>query len=107
MYAGHFPGSGKGFNKQKTDPKGNTMNNVLKFSALALAAVLATGCSSVSKETEARLTATEDAAARAQARADEAYRKADEALAAAQKAQQTADEANERALRMLEKASRK
>ena len=87
--------------------KGNTMNNVLKFSALALAAVLATGCSSMSKETEARLTATEDAAARAQARADEAYRKADEALAAAQKAQQTADEANERALRMLEKASRK
>jgi uncharacterized protein YceK len=57
------------------------MNNVLKFSALALAAVLATGCSSVSKETEA--------------------------LAAAQKAQQTADEANERALRMLDKASRK
>jgi hypothetical protein len=42
------------------------MNNVLKFSALAL-----------------------------------------EALAAAQKAQQTADEANERALRMLDKASRK
>ncbi len=83
------------------------MNNVLKFSALALAAVLATGCSSVSKETEARLTATEDAAARAQARADEAYRKADDALAAAQKAQQTADEANERALRMLDKASRK
>ncbi|MFJ2326672.1 alanine-zipper protein [Pseudomonas sp. NPDC087690] len=73
------------------------MNNVLKFSALALAAVLATGCSSASKETEARLTATEDAA----------YRKADEALAAAQKAQQTADEANERALRMLDKASRK
>lgn len=61
------------------------MNNVLKFSALALAAVLATGCSSVSKETEARLTATEDAAARAQARADEAYRKADDALAAAQR----------------------
>nr|GEX82439.1 hypothetical protein [Tanacetum cinerariifolium] len=59
-----------------------------------------------SKETEARLTATEDAAARSQARADEAYRKADEALAAAQKAQQTADEANERALRMLDKASR-
>ena len=58
------------------------MNNVLKFSALALAAVLATGCSSMSKETESRLTATEDAAARAQARADEAYRKADEALAA-------------------------
>ncbi|MAK88436.1 MAG: hypothetical protein CMK96_16260, partial [Pseudomonas sp.] len=25
--------------------KGNKMNNVLKFSALALAAVLATGCS--------------------------------------------------------------
>ncbi|MFJ4588307.1 hypothetical protein ACIP1Z_13510, partial [Pseudomonas moraviensis] len=44
------------------------MNNVLKFSALALAAVLATGCSSASKETEARLTATEDAAARSQDR---------------------------------------
>lgn len=67
------------------------MNNVLKISALTLAAILATGCSSMSKETEARLTATEDAAARAQARADEAYNKADEALAAAQKAQQTAD----------------
>jgi len=88
--------------------KGNKMNNVLKFSALALTAVLATGCSnSMTKESEARLTATEDAAARAQARADEAYSKADEALAAAQKAQQTADEANERALRMLERASRK
>ncbi|EQM77819.1 Major outer membrane lipoprotein [Stutzerimonas stutzeri MF28] len=88
--------------------KGNTMNNVLKFSALAFAAVLATGCSnSMTKESEARLTATEDAAARAQARADEAYSKADEALQAAQKAQQTADEANERALRMLERASRK
>ncbi|MFS0826608.1 Lpp/OprI family alanine-zipper lipoprotein [Pseudomonas phoenicis] len=84
------------------------MNNVLKLSGLALAAILATGCSSsVTKETEARLTATEDAAARSQARADEAYRKADDALAAAQKAQQTADEANERALRMLDKASRK
>ncbi|MFI8646464.1 alanine-zipper protein, partial [Pseudomonas iridis] len=52
-------------------------------------------------------TATEHAAARSQARADEANRKAAAALAAAQKAQQTADEANERALRMLEKASRK
>ena len=86
----------------ETQTKGNTMNNVLKFSALALAAVLATGCSS-----EARLTATEDSVARAQARADEAYSKADEAMSAAQRAQQTADEANERALRMLEKASRK
>ncbi len=73
----------------ETQTKGNTMNNVLKFSALALAAVLATGCSSVAK------------------RADEAYSKADEAMSAAQRAQQTADEANERALRMLEKASRK
>lgn len=92
---------------EKVHSRGTPMNNVLKLSAIALAAVLATGCSSMSKETEARLTATEDASARAQARADEAYRKADEALAAAQKAQQTADEANERALRMLEKASRK
>ena len=45
----------------KVHLKGNVMNNALKFSALALAAVLATGCSSMSKETEARLTATEDA----------------------------------------------
>lgn len=106
MYAGYFLTLRRQLLNRKS-LKGNTMNNVLKFSALALAAVLATGCSSHSKETEARLTATEDAAARAQARADEAYRKADEALGAAQKAQQTADEANERALRMLEKASRK
>ncbi|WP_462383184.1 Lpp/OprI family alanine-zipper lipoprotein [Pseudomonas sp. Marseille-QA0892] len=83
------------------------MNSVLKFSALALAAVIAAGCSSVSTETDARLTAIEDAAARAQARADEANRKAEEALATANKAQTTADEANERALRMLERASRK
>ncbi len=83
------------------------MNNVLKFSALALAAVLATGCSSVAKETDARLTAVEDSVMRAQARADEAYSKAGDAMSAAQSAQQTPDEANERALRMLEKASRK
>ena len=82
------------------------MNNVFKISALTLAALLATGCSS-SKEIDARVTAVEDSSARAQARADEAYTKADEALAAAQKAQQTTDEANERALRMLEKASKK
>ena len=91
----------------ETHINGNTMNNVLKFSALALAAVLATGCSSLSNENEARLTATEDSVARAQARADEAYSMADQAMSAAQRAQQTADEANERALRMLEKASRK
>ncbi|MBB4866830.1 hypothetical protein HNP46_005737 [Pseudomonas nitritireducens] len=83
------------------------MKNVLKFSALAMAAVLATGCSSHSKEFEARLTAADDVAAKANARAEEAYTRADEALAAAQKAQQTADEANERAARMLQKASRK
>ena len=61
------------------------MNNVFKLSAIALAAVLATGCSNT-KEIEARVTAVEDSSARAQARADEA---------------------NERALRMLEKASKK
>lgn len=91
----------------ETHIKGNNMNNVLKFSALAFAAVLATGCSSAAKETEARLTAVEDSVMRAQARADEAYSKAGDAMSAAQNAQQTADEANERALRMLEKASRK
>ncbi len=86
------------------------MNNALKISALTLAAMLAAGCSSdamTRKEAESRLTATEDAAARAQARADEAYSRADEALSAAQRAQQTADEANERAMRMLDRASRK
>lgn len=84
------------------------MKRVLQFSALAIAAVLATGCSSqFTKETEARLTANEDAISKAQQTADSASQKADEALAAAHKAQQTADEANERALRMLEKASRK
>jgi hypothetical protein len=86
--------------------KGKKMKTALKLSALALAGVLVTGCS-LSKEDAARITASEDASARAQARADEAYNKANEALSAAQRAQQTADEANERALRMLEKASRK
>ena len=82
------------------------MNNVFKLSAIALAAVLATGCSNT-KEIEARVTAVEDSSARAQARADEAYSKADEALAAAHKAQQTADEANEQAMSIIEKASKK
>ena len=63
---------------EKVHLKGKPMNNVLKFSALALAAALATGCAS--SETEARLTAVEDSAARAQARADEAYNKADDCL---------------------------
>lgn len=75
------------------------MTTALKISAVALAALLAAGCSN-HKEIETRLSANEDATARAQARADEA-------LATAQKAQQTADEANERAMRMLEKASKK
>jgi uncharacterized protein YceK len=83
------------------------MKTFIKFSALALAAAIASGCSGVSKEQVAREAATNEAVAAAQSRADAAFTKADEALAAAQKAQQTADEANERALRMLEKASRK
>jgi hypothetical protein len=83
------------------------MNNLLKYSAIALAAAVASGCSSMSKETEARLAAADEAAAVAQARADEAYIHADQALIAAYKAQQTAEESNERALRMLEKTSRK
>jgi outer membrane murein-binding lipoprotein Lpp len=81
------------------------MNNALKLSAVALVAVFAAGCSS--SDLEARLTQNETATSAAQARADEAYRLADSAMAAAQKAQMTADEANERALRMLEKASKK
>lgn len=85
------------------------MKNVLTVSAVALAAVLAAGCSNTQyqQETTSRLSATETATARAQARADEAYRKAEEAMAAAQRAQQAADEANERAMRMLETTSRK
>ena len=79
------------------------MKTALKVSAVALAALVAAGCSnSMEKELSARVAANENATASAQA-----YRKADEALAAAQRAQQTADEANERALRMLEKASQK
>ncbi|MCK9238015.1 MAG: Lpp/OprI family alanine-zipper lipoprotein [Thiopseudomonas sp.] len=80
------------------------MKNIIKLSALALAGALTVGCAGVSSE---QVTAIENTAASAQARADQAYNKANEALAAAQRAQQTADEANERALRMLEKASRK
>lgn len=85
------------------------MKTALKFSALSLAVLLAAGCAGNQhhEEITTRLSANENAAARAQSSADEANRKADEALAAAQRAQQTADEANERALRMLERTSRK
>lgn len=85
------------------------MKTALKLSALSMAALLAVGCASNKgyEETSARLSANENAAARAQSTADEANRKAEEALAAAKRAQQTADEANERALRMLERSSRK
>lgn len=77
------------------------MKTVVKLSALSLAALLAAGCAGNQhhEETTARLSANENAAARAQSSADEAT--------AAQRAQQTADEANERALRMLERTSRK
>lgn len=83
------------------------MKAMFKFAALGLAAALAAGCSSASKEQVERQAVTDTAIATAQSRADLAFGKAEEALAAAQKAQQTADDANERALRMLEKSSRK
>lgn len=83
------------------------MKTFIKFSALAMAAAIAAGCSSSSKEQLAMQTANMEAITIAQSRADEAYQKADQALVAAQKAQQTADESNERAVRMLEKSSRK
>lgn len=86
------------------------MKTVLSISAVALSALLATGCASSNKqseETASRWSQSESSVARAQARADEAYTKAEEAMAAAQRAQQTADEANERALRMLDRTSRK
>ena len=85
------------------------MKTALKLSALPLAALLLVGCAGNQhhEDTISRLSANENATARAQSSADEANRKADEALAGAQRAQQTADEANERALRMLERTSRK
>jgi len=85
------------------------MKAAVSLTAVALAALLATGCANTRHhdETVSRLTASESAAAAAQARADEAYRKAEEALAAAQRAQQSADEANELYVRMFECASRK
>lgn len=79
------------------------MKNVIKLSAIALAATLSVGCAVTKDE----LAAVDNTATSAQVRANDAYNKANEALAAAQRAQQTADEANQRALRMLEKASRK
>lgn len=80
----------------------------LKISAVALAGLLAVGCSNTKHdELSARISAVENSAQRAQQTADQANRKADEALAAAQRAQQSADEANQRAVRMLEQSSRK
>lgn len=85
------------------------MKTLLKLSALPLAALLLAGCAGNQhhEEVTSRLSANENATARAQQTADEANQRAQDALAAAQRAQQTADEANERALRMLERASRK
>lgn len=82
------------------------MKYLFSVSAIAVSAVLAAGCTSAQyqEETTSRLTVAETAAARAQARADEAYTQAQEALATAKRAQQSADEANERALRLLEES---
>src|SRR5690606_19371011 len=84
------------------------MKTALKLSALSMAALLAVGCASNKgdEETSARLSANDNAAARAQLTADEANRKDVDALDAAEGAQQTADEANERALRMVERYGR-
>jgi outer membrane murein-binding lipoprotein Lpp len=59
------------------------------------------------QEMNARMEAVENTAATARLRADQAYNKAEMATSAASQAQKTADEANERALRMMEKATRK
>ena len=82
------------------------MKYLFTASAAVISTVLATGCTHAQyqEETTSRLTVAETAAARAQARADEAYSQAQEALATAKRAQQSADEANERALRLLEEA---
>lgn len=87
---------------------GTTMNKYLCTSLLALSLALSAGCSHQhAKELEARLDGAENNAASARLRADEAYIKAEKAAAAADQAQRTADEANARAIRMLEKATRK
>mgnify|MGYP001195756427 CR=1 FL=1 len=84
------------------------MKTFTKLAAVSLVALMATGCSNKwQSETDTRVSANEEAAARAQARADEAYTRATEALNTAKQAQRSADEANERANRMLERASRK
>ena len=84
------------------------MNKYLCTSLLALSLAMSAGCSHQhAKELEARLDDAENNAASARLRADEAYIKAEKAAAAADQAQRTADEANARAIRMLEKATRK
>ena len=77
---------------------------------LLLTVVLGTtaGCSNQhAKEMSQRMEDVENSAATARLRADEAYNKAEMAMSAAAQAQKTADEANERALRMLERSTRK
>ena len=84
------------------------MKTFTKLAAVSLVALMATGCSNKWQEQmDTRVSANEEAAARAQARADEAFVRATDAFSIAQQAQATANEANERANRMLERASRK
>ncbi|OIN53147.1 Lpp/OprI family alanine-zipper lipoprotein [Pseudomonas costantinii] len=84
------------------------MNKYLSTALLALLLATTAGCSHQhAKELDARLEAAENNAATARLRADEAYNKAEKAAELADQAQQTADDANARAIRILEKSTRK
>jgi len=98
--------------------RGNLMIRNVSLTSVLLAAVLATGCASATKDqqdaanqrVDEAVSKADEAQAKVSAveqRANEAYRLAEEALAAAKAAQQSADAANERAARMLQQSSRK
>ena len=74
------------------------MNKALKLSAVVFAAIVASGCSNHTKQNEARLQADNEAAVRAEDRANQAYQRAEEATAAAilatEKSQETLEEVN-------------
>lgn len=83
------------------------MKHLTSIALLAIVLGTTAGCSHKGHEMNMRMESLENTAATARLRADEAYNKAEMAMSAAAQAQKTADEANERALRMLERSTRK
>jgi regulator of protease activity HflC (stomatin/prohibitin superfamily) len=83
------------------------MKNLPLLALLVVVLGTTAGCSHKGQEMNQRMESVENTAATARLRADEAYNKAEMAMSAAAQAQKTADEANERALRMVEKSTRK